>query len=159
MLRKKQRSFLLRPRGQSSERIWRGSNAAGGAVRLQGPEWRFADFVKQQPGRARQNSQARAGRNFSQPRTNLYFPLCIWSSGIRSFRFYGQLLVNFWSQVYTIDYFRNMVILNSWSFFAWSVHGTHMVCPWNTYCYLSLRTNIDAPIHALLFITAEVKLV
>ena len=36
----------------------------------------YANYVKQQPGRARQNSYARAGRNFSQPRTIFIADLC-----------------------------------------------------------------------------------
>ena len=33
---------------------------------------RFVNLAKQDPGRARQKSEARAGRNFSQPRTSLF---------------------------------------------------------------------------------------
>ena len=37
----------------------------------------LAKYRTEDPGRVRQNSSARAGRNLSQPRTNLYLPLCI----------------------------------------------------------------------------------
>ena len=36
----------------------------------------FANLAKQHPGRARQKSEARAGRNFSQPRTKTFSRLC-----------------------------------------------------------------------------------
>ena len=38
---------------------------------VQGKEIGFAKLAKQDPGRARQNSQARAGTNFTKPRTSL----------------------------------------------------------------------------------------
>ena len=36
----------------------------------------FAKLAKQDPDRARQNSQARAGTNFTKPRTSLIYELC-----------------------------------------------------------------------------------
>ena len=44
---------------------------------VQGTRKKYVFFAKQDPGRVRQNSQARAGRNFSQPRTNIFRVLCI----------------------------------------------------------------------------------
>ena len=40
----------------------------------------FADLVKQDPGRARQNNWERARRNFTKPRTKNKSPLCMWKS-------------------------------------------------------------------------------
>ena len=38
---------------------------------------KYANLAKQDPGRAKQSRRARAGTNFSQPRTNLIADLCI----------------------------------------------------------------------------------
>ena len=46
---------------------------------LQRPAKKCVNLTKQDPGRARQKSQARAGRNFSQPRTNTLADLFIWT--------------------------------------------------------------------------------
>ena len=43
---------------------------------VQRPAKKCANLTKQDPGRARQKSQARAGINFSQPRTNFLADLC-----------------------------------------------------------------------------------
>ena len=43
---------------------------------VQGSEIRYADSTKQVPSRARQNRQARAGTNFTKPRTSLFSELC-----------------------------------------------------------------------------------
>ena len=43
---------------------------------LQGREKRLENLVKQDPGKARQNSSGRARRNFSQPRNNHYSLPC-----------------------------------------------------------------------------------
>ena len=43
---------------------------------IQGSEIRYADSTKQVPIRARQNRQARAGTNFTKPRTSLFSELC-----------------------------------------------------------------------------------
>ena len=48
----------------------------GETVQLQRLAKKFANLAKQDPGRARQKSQARAGTNFSQPRTNSLADLC-----------------------------------------------------------------------------------
>ena len=45
-------------------------------IEVQGPEIRYADSTKQFPSRARQNRQARAGTNFTKPRTSLFSELC-----------------------------------------------------------------------------------
>ena len=43
---------------------------------VQGSEIRYADSTKQVPSRASKNRQARAGTNFSKPRTSLFSELC-----------------------------------------------------------------------------------
>ena len=45
-------------------------------IDVQGSEIRYADSTKQVPIRARQNRQARAGTNFTKPRTSLFSELC-----------------------------------------------------------------------------------
>ena len=51
------------------------------SISIQGSEIRYADSTKQVPSRARQNRQARAGINFTKPRTSLFSELCIVHSG------------------------------------------------------------------------------
>ena len=43
---------------------------------VQGTRKKDVFFAKQDPGMARQNSYARAGRNFLQPHTNIFRVLC-----------------------------------------------------------------------------------
>ena len=47
---------------------------------IQGSEIRFAKHAKQDQGRARQNSQARGGTNFTKPPTSLISELCIFQT-------------------------------------------------------------------------------
>ena len=46
---------------------------------VQGSEIRYADSTKQVPIRARQNRQARAGTNFTKPRTSLFSEVCTYN--------------------------------------------------------------------------------
>ena len=49
--------------------------------------------------------------------------LLIWSSDIRYFRFYGQILPGpVPNEIYTIYYFGNMLISALWSIPPWNIH-------------------------------------
>ena len=51
---------------------------------LQGPKKWFVNIFKKDPGRAQQQSQGTAGRNFTKPRTSHFFDLCIGRTGPRA---------------------------------------------------------------------------
>ena len=54
----------------------------------QDSEIKFAKLAEQDPGRARQNSQARAGTNFTKPHTSLISELCTKQSNRSGCAFY-----------------------------------------------------------------------